>query len=118
MGGEKLKLENNKKILKIQSPRDFVGGPYVVVFKSLEERYAIVAMDWDEEPRLGMRWFWGNTGNPVSTGHPTWFVIPPSLSKGIVSSLPLVHGLSAKVDEFLAGKITGTALAAFVRTMK
>ncbi len=86
---------------------------YVVVYKSTKDRYAVVAMDWDHEHRLGIRWFWKETGNPVSSrgARPTWFVIPPSLNNGILSALPLNDQFRNKVDEFLAGKLKGKDLA-------
>jgi len=108
--GENFNLNDNNEILQINSPRDNLSGPYAVVFKDIGERWAIVAFDWDNEPRLGIRWFWGNGGNPFSSGHGTWLVIPPSLSKNILSGLPINHTFSSKVDEFLSGKITGDKL--------
>jgi hypothetical protein len=104
MGGVGVDLTNDKNILSIRSPRDNVGGPYAVVFKNVEERWAIVVMSWDGEPRLGLRWFWGNGGNPFSSAHPVWLVIPPSLSRGVLSGLPLELALARKVDDFLAGR--------------
>lgn len=109
MSGENFPLEDDSKILSINSPKNSVGGPYVVVYKNLEERWAIVAMDWDGEPRLGIRWFWGNGGNPFSSSYPIWLVIPPSLSKSILAGLPLNHRFSGKLDDFLTGKIDGTS---------
>ena len=111
MGGESFPLEDDEKILEINSPKKLVGGPYVVVFKNLDERWAIVAMDWDSEPRLGIRWFRGNGGNPLSSGKPIWLVIPPSLSKNILYGLPINHKVSHMFDDFLAGKVLGTDLA-------
>jgi len=108
--GINFQLENDKKILQINSPRSNLSGPYAVVFKNLEERWAIVAFDWDEEPRLGIRWFWGNGGNPLSSGNGTWLVIPSSLSKTIISGLPINHTFSNRIDDFLCGKITGDQL--------
>jgi hypothetical protein len=64
LGGETFPLDDDSKILELNSPQSRVRGPYVVVFKELEERWAIVAMDWEGKPRLGIRWFWGNNGNP------------------------------------------------------
>ena len=63
-GGETFPLDDDSKILEINAPQGVVGGPYVVVFKEPEERWAIVAMDWEGEPSLGIRWFWGNNGHP------------------------------------------------------
>jgi len=98
---------------KINSPKSNVGGPYVVVYESLEERWAVVALDWDNEPRLGIRWFWGNGGNPFSSSYPIWLIIPPSLSKNILSGLPLPHKFSGQLEEFLTGKISGQDLKKF-----
>ena len=110
MSGEKFNLKDNEKILEINSPKNSVGGPYVVVYKDLVERWVIVAMDWDGEPRLGIRWFWSKGGNPLSSTYPIWLVIPPSLSKSILIGLPLDHKFSGKIDEYLTGKIKGKEL--------
>jgi hypothetical protein len=111
MGGETFNLEDNNRILTITSPREHVGGPYVVVYKNLQERWAIVALDWDEKPRLGIRWFWGNDGQPRAVVHPSWLIVPPSLSKNILSGLPIDHISSRKIDDFLAGIINGADLS-------
>lgn len=111
MSGEDFDLNVDKEILGLASPRESVGGPYVVVYKNLEQRWAIVALDWDNEPRLGIRWFWGNAGNPFSSGHPTWFVVPSPLSRAVLSGLPLQHSFQRRVDDFLAGSISGGALS-------
>ncbi len=110
-GGENFPLDDDSKILEINSPKKMVGGPHVVVFKELEGRWAIVAMDWTGEPRLGIRWFWGDSGNPSSRRYPTWLVIPPELSKSILFGLPLAHKFSGRLEEYLTGKISGEALA-------
>jgi hypothetical protein len=110
MGGETLDLHSDADILQIQSPANSVGGPYLVVHKDLTDRWAIVAMDWDKEPRLGIRWFWGNGGNPFSSAHPVWLVIPPMLNNGILSGLALTTGQSKKINDFLGGKISGNDL--------
>lgn len=108
--GDKFPIEQDAEILQIDSPRANLTGPYVVVFKNLEERWAIVAFDWDGEPRLGIRWFWGNGGNPFSSGHGTWLVIPPSLSRNVLSGLPLDHSFAGRLDDFLCKKIQGTQI--------
>lgn len=108
--GENFSIEDDEKILKINSPRENVKGPYVVVYKNIIERWAIIAFDWDDKPRLGMRWFKGNGGNPFSSGHGTWLVIPPSLSRILLLGLPIDHRLSNKIDDFLAGKICGNEI--------
>lgn len=109
--GDKFPIEDDALILQIDSPRDRLSGPYAVVFKNLAERWAIVAFDWEGEPRLGMRWFWGGGGNPFSSGHGTWLVIPPSLSRSLLAGLPIDHAFSGKVDDFLCGRIEGSELS-------
>ena len=108
--GENFPLYDDARILEINSPQNSVGGPYIVVYKDLEERWAIVALDWDGEPCLGIRWFWGSAGNPISTTYAIWLVIPNLLRKHILSALPIDTNLSKKIDDFLAGKIRGTSL--------
>lgn len=113
--GESFQLEDDNKILQINSPKEKLSGPYTVVFKNIEERWAIVAFDWYKEPgikepHLGIRWFWGSGGTPFSSGHGTWLVIPQSLSRNILSGLPIDHIFSGKIDDFLCGKITGDKL--------
>ena|SRR5690625_3302009 len=108
--GEDFPIEDDDLILQINSPRNSLSGPYTVVFKNLEERWAIVAFDWKGDPRLGIRWFWGSGGNPFSSGHGTWLVIPPSLSRNILSGLPLDHEFSRQIDDFLSGVISGDSL--------
>ena len=111
MCGENFPLGDDNRILEINSPQESVGGPYVVVFRNLVERWAIVAMDWDQEPRIGIRWFWGNGGNPFSSAHPIWFVVPPLLSHSMLSELPLEPEFSRRLKEYLMGGITGFDLA-------
>ena len=110
--GESYPLDSDAKILKINSPKESVEGPYAVVFKSIEEeRWAIIAFDWDGNPRLGIRWFHGNIGHPFSSGHGTWLVIPPLLSKSILSGLPLDRVFAGQLDAFLCGIISGKELS-------
>ncbi len=108
--GENFPLHDDSRILEINSPQNSVGGPYVVVYKNMEERWAIVALDWDEEPCLGIRWFWGSSGNPISTTYAIWLVIPNLLKTPILSALPLDTRFRKKLDDFLTGKIQGTDL--------
>lgn len=108
--GQSFPIEKDAEILKINSPRASLGGPYAVVFKNIEERWAIVAMTWDDNPCLGIRWFWGGGGNPFSSGNGTWLVVPTNLSKGILASLPIDHKFAGKLDDFLCGKVEGEKL--------
>jgi hypothetical protein len=109
--GATFPLENDEDILKINSPKESVSGPYRVVYKNLQERWAIVALEWDKKPHLGIRWFWDGGGNPFSSGHGTWLVVPSSLSRNMLSGLPIDHYTAGKIDDFLCGKISGKELA-------
>lgn len=111
MGGVNFDLKSNKEILKINSPKSLLEGPYTVVYKHLIDRWAIVAFDWDGKPSLGMRWFWDALGNPVSNRYPIWHVIPTYLSKIILKGLPIDNNFSNKIEDFLAGNIGGEELS-------
>jgi hypothetical protein len=82
----------------------------VVVFKCCPVRWALVAMTWDGIPTLGIRWFWGKNGNPVSRSYPTWLVIPSELQRAILNGLPLDFQFRNKLDRFLIGEISGNQL--------
>lgn len=110
MAGKNLDLTDDTAVLAIQSPRANVGGPYKVVYVHLDERFAIVALDWDEKPSLGIRWFWGSKGNPCSTGYPTWFIYPSELVLSLLNGLPLEFSERRKLDRYLAGEIRGNEL--------
>jgi hypothetical protein len=110
MCGENFNLEKDEEILKINSPKNSCEGPYVVVFKCINERYAIVALDWNNSPGLGIRWFWGKSGNPTSRGKATWFVIPKGLDNTILNGLPLSMSFRNKINRFLTREITGEQL--------
>ncbi|ADQ80434.1 hypothetical protein Palpr_2298 [Paludibacter propionicigenes WB4] len=110
MSGEKFDLEIDANILAINSPQSCVNGPYKIVYKHIKERWVIIALDWDGEPRLGIRWFWDKSGNPISRGYPTWFIIPTSLSNAILNGLPLDFAFRSKIADFLASKILGNDL--------
>lgn len=104
-------LDDDNRILAIDSPRGMTG-PYAVVLKHTKERWAIVALDWEGEPRLGLRWFWASAGNLFSSGHATWMIIPPSLSRSLLGGLLLAHEKAVAVDHFLAVELDGSGLAA------
>ncbi len=105
--GADFKLYDNTAIVKINAPKDVVDGPYKVIYKDMDERWAIVALDWDGEPCLGIRWFWDSIGHPQSTGHPTWFIIPDQLARGVLASLPLSTEFAHDVNQFLLGILKG-----------
>ncbi len=108
--GENFPIQDPERILEIDSPRENLDGPYTVVFTSIEERWSIVTISWDGQPRLGIRWFWSRGGNPISSGHATWLVVPPSLTQSMLISLPIAHQESARIDDFLSGRISGAEI--------
>lgn len=109
MAGVTFNINDDSKILGINSPKNLVGGPYSVVYKDVEERWAIVALDWDSRPCLGIRWFWGGSGNPFSR-QPTWLILPSNLINSTLNGLPLDYSFRARLDQYLSGKIKGSDL--------
>jgi hypothetical protein len=112
MGGEDFNLESDEEILSINSPKGNIKGPYSVVHKNISERWAVAALDWDESPRLAIRWFWSENGMPNSHGYPTWFVIPPGLVNGMLNTLPLDTAYRRRLDDYLCGIIQGKDIKA------
>ena len=110
MFGEDFNLENDEEILKIDSPKEHCEGPYIVVYKNIKQRWVIVALDWNKEPNLAIRWFWDSNGNPVSRGYATWFVIPSMLQNAILNGLPLEFQFRDEINRFLSGDISGNQL--------
>ena len=108
--GENFDMTKNTNILKINSPKNRVSGPFVLVYKNIKSRWALVAFSWDKKPQLGLRWFWDNAGMPISRGHSTWLVVPQELTTTILNGLPLNAAFRAKIDDFLSGKISGLEL--------
>lgn len=106
-GGEDFDLFDNTKILQIDSPRENISGPFEVVYKDTDERWAIVTIKWDNKPCLGIRWFWDSNGMPNGHGYSTWFVIPDGIAFAILNGLPIKPKLKLKTQDFLAGKIAG-----------
>lgn len=104
-GGADFDLRDEERILEIDSPQANIGGPYKVLYKDVQERWAVVVLKWNNKPRLGVRWFWDSCGEPNSRGYSTWFVVPPNLSIAVLNGLPLVHDVRLLVDDFLCGKV-------------
>ena len=102
--------------MAINSPKSKVRGPYAVVYKNEKERWAIAAMLYDPnendewKPRLGIRWFWGNNGFPLTRGNAMWFMLPYELQKAVLDGLPLNFEFRTTLDRFLAGAVTGDEL--------
>ena len=101
---------NDEEILRINSPKDSCGGPFIVVSKNETHRWAIVALEWEGEPTLGIRWFWSQMGTPSSRGNATWFIIPSELHNAILNGIPLDFKFRDKINRFLSGEINGNQL--------
>ena len=110
MSGEKFNLNNDNDILSLNSPKNSIKGPYKVIYKDIDERWAIIALDWDNNPSLGIRWFWGSAGNPFSSGNPTWLIIPSPLINSILNGLPLDFKFKKAIEKFLNNELTGDKL--------
>ena len=110
-------LDDDRQILQINSPKSVVGGPYKVIYKSIPDRWAMVAFDWDNKPRLGIRWFWDAVGSPSSHSNATWFIIPSELQNAILNSLPLDFQFRDRLNEFLSGRMDGEMLSEHRNTL-
>jgi hypothetical protein len=79
----------------VRSPKERIRE-LRVIYTNREEGWSIAEIDWyhrsDDEWRwrVGMRWDGeeGELGNPQSSGHPTWFVVP----EGEISDIILERG--------------------------
>ena len=118
MFGEDFKLQNDDEILAINSPKSSCCGPYIVVSKSLESRWAIVALDWEGTSTLGIRWFDRSIGIPNSRGRATWFAIPHELHNAVLNGLPLDFQFRDRVNQFLDREISGDQLKTYAQTNK
>jgi hypothetical protein len=110
MAGETFDLNDDNAILGLNSPKISIKGPYKVVYKDVAERWAIVALDWNGSPSLAIRWFWGNGGNPFSSGNPTWLIIPSPLVSSMLNGLPLGFKFRKSIEKFLDSEISGNKL--------
>ena len=111
-GGEHYRMTTDNILALNNSGPHLAGGPYSVVQRDLIERWAIVAVLWENlnkeiEPRLGVRWFWGNTGFPDS-GY--WMILPDPVIPGVLASLPLEKNYRHQINHFLSGALSGTEL--------
>ena len=109
-GGKNCGMSKDKNILAIKSPKKMVSGPYTVVQKDTVNRWAIVTMCWEGDPRLGIRWFWKKLGNPQSSGYATWMVIPGNLCLALLPALLLDKKTAHDIKQFLIGKLPGEKL--------
>ncbi len=109
--GESFNIADDSNILAIRSPEEHCGGPYKVIYKNTNNRWVVVAIEWDGQPRLGIRCFYGGGGSPLSSSHATWFIIPEELTNTILNGLTVNHKLLDAVQKFLAGDMTGESLS-------
>jgi len=112
MFGKSFNLENDEAIIAINSPKESCGGPYAVVYKNIEQYWAIVAFEWCGTPTLGIRWFDSKNGTPNSRGYPTWLVIPTELHNAVLNGLVLDFKFRDRVYRFLTGEISSDQLKA------
>ena len=104
---------SNQNIRQINSPQPEIGGPYAIIHTD-QDRWALVTLEWDGDPRLGIRWFTGpGAGTPQSSGYATWFIVPAALNASILSAIQgLSPGLLTDVNNFLNGTLPGKNLLA------
>ena len=98
------------EILQIDSPRNRVDGPWLVVHKNVEDRWVIVLLHWSDnkssmsKPCLGIRWFHGSQGTPSVRQYATWLIIPDDLTNAVLDKLPLSPQKRQVINEVLLGK--------------
>lgn len=102
-------INSNADILAIDSPRNRVSGPWCVLARG-GKRWIMVALDWDHQPSVGIRWFHGNSGTPISSSYATWFIIPEELQKSILETIKLSSDNFSMVQDYLSGRISGQQL--------
>jgi hypothetical protein len=80
---------------QVLSPQDRIRNMRVI-FTNPDEGWSIAEMEWrhhdtgEWHSRVGMRWDGADDelGNPQSSGHPTWFLVP----EGEISGMILEYG--------------------------
>ena len=102
-------INSDVDILNINSPRQRVKGPWCVIARG-NKRWVMVALDWDKKPSIGIRWFYGNSGTPISSSYATWLIIPEELQTTIVIGVNLPIHRQEAVQRYLRSEITGEEL--------
>lgn len=77
----------------VHSPRDRIRD-LQVIYTNRNEGWSIAEMEWRHEDsgewrwRVGMRWDGEDDelGNPRSSGHPTWFLVPEGEIADMISA--------------------------------
>ena len=85
---------------KVLSPKKRVSN-IRVLFDGGEGSWSAVDLEWDQEPRLGLRWNGGTNhtsrlGNPQSRGVPTWFTVPEELDDIVRKEVGLLNAAKGK----------------------
>ena len=110
-GGE-FDLKKDKEILQIDSPRGNVSGPWCVVHKNIDERWAIVLLHFGDKrrgslkPSIGIRWFNGTTGTPSVKTYATWFILPDGIIKPFLENLPITQQSRQEIYDILSNHYT------------
>ena len=105
-------MEDDGQILRINTPKSNLRGPWLVVKKNLLEHWALVILSWkdpnetDFKPRLGLRWFYGTAGTPSVRGLATWLILPKEMSKIILDNLSIEVDIRQKANDILSGKFS------------
>jgi hypothetical protein len=102
--GNTVDLKDVNEILKVNSPKNQLSGPWFVVHTDVQDKWAIVVMHWKSNPCLGIRWFYGTQGTPSVRGYGTWLVIPNQLANAILDKLPISPQRRAEIDKILLGE--------------
>jgi hypothetical protein len=108
--GKDFNLENDDLILQLKSPVGRVDGPYSIVYKSVDERLVVVAMEFDGQPCLGVHLFKDKIGWPASRGIPTWCVVLPDNAYELLKYFEFEPDISESLHGFLSKKIKGLGL--------
>ena len=110
--GEEFPMEDDGQILRINTPKSNLRGPWFVVKKDLSKRWALVMLSWkdpnetDFKPRLGLRWFYGIAGTPSVRGLATWLILPKEMSEILVGNLSIDADIRQKANDILSGKLS------------
>jgi hypothetical protein len=108
--GKDFNLEGDDLILRSDPSANRIGGPYSIVYKNVEERAVIVAMEFDGRPRLGFHFFQDEIEWPSSGQIPLWCVISQDDSSKLLQYFEFEPGISESLYGFLNGKFNGKDL--------
>ena len=89
--GEGFKLVE-EEILQINSPQGKKKGQNKIEIEKVlhidnKLRYVVILCKWNDKKALGMRWFWGKRGFPISRKYGTWLIIPEDLQNSLLQGI-------------------------------